>query len=237
MTDTNTYLRESEKAIFPGYSQKKHSEIQRELEKTERMKQKVKTREEKRKCSLPPFLMVRAGVLNPLLGAMLSAGMLSAALINHNYEKFPRGDILVSGLFVTLAITFVFGQAYARSYAASMREDINTISDKLNEFLSTNNSNTTLDLDTTQVKFPKLISLMTRHFAKNNPGVFDKLIANPQSVQDMNVAENIILGHLSKSPTSAQLVLDTFSETTIPEKVYKKATRYAERLKRHEQTK
>ena len=237
MTDINQYLQESEKATFPGYPKKKHDEIKRELEKTEHYRQKAQQREEKRKCSLPPFLMVRAGLLNSVLPTLLSGSCLTAALINNNYQTFPRGDILISGLFVITISCFVFDQERMRRYMDLMREDINTISYQLNEFISNKDKDATLDLNPSTARFPKLITIMTRHFVKNNPGLFDKIIANPNSVQNMDVAENIVLGYLKKHPASAQLVLDTFNEATMPAKVYKKATLYANRLKGHEKTK
>ncbi|MBO4745790.1 MAG: hypothetical protein J5613_01825 [Alphaproteobacteria bacterium] len=237
MTDINQYLQESEKATFPGHPKKKHNEIERELEKTEHYRQKARQREEKRKCSLPPFLMVRAGLLNSLLPTLISGACLTTALINNNYQKFPRGDILISGFFIITTLCFVFDQERTRRYMNSMREDISTISYQLNEFISNKDKDATLDLDTSTARFPKLITIMARHFVKNNPGLFDKIIANPSSVQDMDVAENIILGYLKKHPDAAQLILDTFNETTMPAKVYKKATLYSNRLKGHKKSK
>ena len=97
-------------------------------------------------------------------------------------------------------------------------------------------SNYQIDL-TDKINSDRLARILVQHISKYNPGLFDKMMQNPDSVADIKVAENIILGHLKSHPDAAQKILDAFPrKETFPKKLYSRLDRYAKRLKRSEKT-
>jgi hypothetical protein len=53
---------------------------------------------------------------------------------------------------------------------------------------------------------------LVRHITKNNPGIFDRFITDPQSVPDNEAMQDIISGYLDKHHDAAPQILDTLHE-------------------------
>lgn len=83
----------------------------------------------------------------------------------------------------------------------------------------------------------RVAKIMIAHIVKYNPGVFDKMIKNPETVTDPETQSNIIAGHLKEHPGDAYKVIEKFKRGEIDPKVYNRALRYAARLKVAEQCK
>ena len=79
--------------------------------------------------------------------------------------------------------------------------------------------------------------IMIGHIVKYNPGVFDKMIRDPETVTDPETQSYIIAGHLKEHPGDAYKVIEKFKRGDIDPKVYNKALRYAKRLKAAEKQK
>ena len=76
----------------------------------------------------------------------------------------------------------------------------------------------------------RVARIMIGHIVKYNPGVFDKMIRNPETVTDPETQSYIIAGHLKEHPGDAYKVIERFKPGEIDSKVYKRALRYAARL-------
>lgn len=76
----------------------------------------------------------------------------------------------------------------------------------------------------------RVAKIMIGHIVKYNPGVFDKMIRNPETVTDPETQSYIIAGHLKEHPGDAYKVIEKFKRGDIDPKVYNKALRYAARL-------
>ena len=83
----------------------------------------------------------------------------------------------------------------------------------------------------------RVARIMIGHIVKYNPGVFDKMIRNPETVTDLETQSNIIAGHLKEHPSDAGKVIEKFKRGDIDPRVYNRAARYAKRLKAAEKCK
>ena len=85
------------------------------------------------------------------------------------------------------------------------KDDINTIRYEMSEYVK--DPNYVLDLSRVR-NFPRMTSILVRHITKTNPGVFDRFIANPQSISDNEAMQDIIIGYLDKHSDDAPKILD-----------------------------
>ncbi|MBO7656502.1 MAG: hypothetical protein J6S80_02125 [Alphaproteobacteria bacterium] len=225
------------KHAFPGYNAKQERIVQQEqervakaLEKANKVKATHVARERKRANSLPPFLMVRSGLLNQWVWPLISCIPLALCGINQEKLSEPARAVCsgISAFFVCMA----FGWSIYITPRVNkwMKDDIFQIRNATSRYLK--ESDYQLDL-TDQIDFEKLERILVQHISKHNPGLFDKMMQNPDSVADINVAENIILGHLKSHPDAAQKILDTFDIETMPTKVQRKVNRYANNLRNY----
>ena len=194
-------------AEFPGYSEK--------VKKAEQREQEREQRKEKRKNALPPFLMVRGGLLNEAL----IAAMITIPLAEFVFGKYTKQNDFAAFLYVCLyIIPFVIGAFKA----AIMSHEKDIIKQDLYYYSWAH------DYELPSVKkyeCQHMAEIMARHAAKNNPEFFNNLIKNPKSVQDEKMASAIIRGHLKSCPDDIQKVLDTFQIGTIPKRLYRQMIR------------
>ncbi len=208
------------KQAFPGYNAEQERIVQQEQERV--------VRERKRAESLPPFLMVRAGLLNQWVWPLISGGAFIGLGINE--EKLRQPELLLGTTSILVALTFAWATYATPEIQKAFKKDIWTIRQETNRYM--NESNYQIDL-TDKINSDKLARILVQHISKYNPGLFDKMMQNPDSVADINVAENIILGHLKSHPDAAQKILDTFDIETMPTKVQRKVNRYANNLRNY----
>ncbi len=227
------------KQAFPGYNAEQERIVKQEQERVAKAIEKANQAEAKRMAcerkraeSLPPFLMVRAGLLNQWLWTLIAGGAFVRLGINEEKLKQPELLFGATGFLFTLTIAWA---TYATPKIKEMlKKDIWTIRQETNRYM--NESNYQIDL-TDKINSDKLERILVQHISKYNPGLFDKMMQNPDSVADINVAENIILGHLKSHPDAAQKILDAFPrKETFPKKLYSRLNRYATRLKQSEKT-
>lgn len=189
---------DKQKAIFPGYN-------------------------EKNKYKLPPFLMIRAGALRPLIPAIIGAGLTSILLVNENYKKGKCGEFLLFAGIIMFATCACWGKYAVEHKIDQMKERANNINDAAKIYIRDG----VLKIDTND----KFNLMVLQYIAKHNPGVFDKFMQKPTSITDEKIAEKILLGHLKSHPMDAQKVLDVFNTKTLPNKLRRRATIYANRIK------
>lgn len=209
---------EKTKATFPGYDQYVAKQQEQKQERAERAAARDALRTERRKNSLPPFLMVRAGVYNtwliPLLGvATMVATYESEQNLSQSMQILAGivGAVLfVPGLIIAMS-TMLQAEIAATTYANNVRRALNNYAE------SAQLSSNTLVGDNS---FPRisarLLKLITRRKAKNDERLFNNMLENPASVKNTTVATNIILGHLKSHPEDAVTVLNAFSWETLP---------------------
>ena len=225
-------MNNNKKIKFPGYNaeqeRKKTQEldrIQRNQEKARKASKQRKAREEKRANSLPPFLMVRSGLLNQWLWTLIPSATLVGFGINE--EKLKHPELVCSGLAFLVCLTCGWAIYSYPIIKQCLKEDIWKIRTATNKYL--HEPNCQLDL-TDKIDSQKLERILVQHISKHNPGIFDKMMMNPESVLDINIAQNIILGHLKSHPDAAKKILDTFDIETMPKQVQRKVKRYATNL-------
>lgn len=227
------------KQAFPGYNaeqkriaKQEQERVAKAIEKANQAEAKRVARDKKRAESLPPFLMVRSGLLNQWVWSLIPGGAFIGLGINEKKLGHPELFIGVSGFLFTL--TIVWALCATPKIQEMLKKDIWTIRQKTNRYMD--ESNYQIDL-TGKINSDKLARILVQHISKYNPGLFDKMMQNPDSVADINVAENIILGHLKSHPDAAPKILDAFPrKETFPKKLYSRLNRYATRLKQSEKT-
>lgn len=230
-------MNNNKKIKFPGYNAEQERKKTQELDRIQRNQEKArkaieqrKAREEKRANSLPPFLMVRSGLLNQWVWPLISCIPLALCGINQEKLSEPARAVCsgISAFFVCMA----FGWSIYITPRVNkwMKGDIFQIRNATSRYLK--ESDYQLDL-TDQINCEKLERILIQYISKYNPGLFDKMMQNPESVTDINVAQNIILGHLKKHPFDAQKILDTFDIETMPKQVQRKVNRYANNLRNY----
>lgn len=223
------------KQAFPGYNAEQERIVRQEqervakaLEKAEKAKAKRVVRDKKRAGSLPPFLMVRSGLLNQWVWPLISGGAFVGLGINEEKLEQPELLLWATGFLFFLSALW---PAYATpKIQEALKDDIRNINQETRRYMDSPDYQ--IDL-TDKINSDKLARILVQHISKYNPGLFDKMMQNPDSVADINVAENIILGHLKSHPDAAQKILDTFDIETMPTKVQRKVNRYARNLRNY----
>ena len=193
----------NKKIEFPGYSEK--------VKKAEQKAQKREQRkEEKRKNALPPFLMVRGGLLNEAL----IAALITIPLAECVFGRYTKQNTLAAFVYVGLyVVPFVIGALKA----AVMSHEKNIIKQDIDYY------SRSYEPELPSIKkyeCEHMAEIMARYASKNNPKFFENLIENPTSVKDEKMASAIIRGHIKSHPEDIQKVLDTFTIGTIPNKLY-----------------
>ncbi len=221
------------KQAFPGYNAEqerivKQERVARAMEKADQAEAKRVARDKKRAESLPPFLMVRAGLLNQWIWPLISGGAFVGLRINE--KKLAHPELLLGATGFLFFLTLMWALYVTPEIQEALNNDMRNIRQEINRYMDFPNYK--IDL-TDKIFSDKLARILVQHISKYNPGLFDKMMQNPDSVADINVAENIILGHLKSHPDAAQKILDTFDIETMPTKVQRKANRYAHTLRNY----
>jgi len=196
--------------------------------------ERERARQEKRKNSLPPFLMVRSGLLNNWIWALgLGAGLACSILKEHEFINGGLGKwTTVFG--VLFAIAMYYGAIKTDLKRDGMKNDIKTIQKEF--YLYMKNNNYVLDFSK-EIQNKKLMRILIEHIVKYDDGIFDKMVENPASVDDFDARNAIIGGELKVRPDHAQNVIESFNQQDISFKLYKKAQKYTERLRNSEKMK
>ena len=188
-----------------------------------------KERMERRKNALPPFLMIRSGLLN---GWFITLGALAASTV-------IVGSSMILGKFTVLDIaagivgfsSLCYGVFSTKRKNNIFKQDIEIIKDEFDRYIADKGYSIYL---AGKIYSPKLARILIRDIAEHNPCVFDKMIADPNTVTDPETQSHVISGYLREHPGDAQKVIDTFEPGQIDPKVYNKALKYANRLKNSE---
>lgn len=189
---------------------------------------RTRNRIAKRKNALPPFLMVRAGLLNSWIPVTAIIGACTGYLIKMRQNPgINATEPVVIGVSLC-ALGAVVGLIVTDKQKKSMQQDINTIQTECYKYI--HNNGYTLEFSNA-VKNKKLMRILIEHIVKYEPGIFDKMMAKPESVYDFDVRGDIIGQHLKTHPADAQRILDAFDAESIPDHVYRRVNRYAARLK------
>ncbi|MBO4480338.1 MAG: hypothetical protein J5742_01785 [Alphaproteobacteria bacterium] len=237
---TNSTISRSGKNKFPGYIADQERRIKqgqerlaRNQECADKARAKRKAKEEKLKNSLPPFLLVRSGWLNQWVWTLIALAAFTGFGVNHNYEKLEHPELAAGTVAFFLCLGFSWGAFVTPKIKQRLNHDISTIREATTKYMS--EPDYKLDL-TDSLNSDKLARILLQHISKYNPGIFDKMLKNPESVNDIDTAQDIILGYLKKHPSDAQKVLDTFDIETMPKKVQRKTKRYANNLRKFMKT-
>ena len=102
---------EKSRATFPGYDQYVAKQQEQKQERAERAAARDALRTERRKNSLPPFLMVRAGVYNTWLIPLL--GLATMVATYESEQNLSQSMQILAGIFG--AVLFVPGSIIAMS--------------------------------------------------------------------------------------------------------------------------
>ena len=196
-----------------------------------------RARNEKRKNGLPPFLMVRSGLIKCWIPTMITVGGFALSALNAqntqniNYERttWPAG---IWG--VLLALASINNAIKADFRRNEMKHDIEIIQSEFYRYMR--NNKYTLEFSE-YVQNKKLMRILIEHIVKYDGGIFDKMTTNPKTVDDFDVRNDIIRGELKVHPDHAPKVIESFDEQDVSPKLYKKAQKYTERLRKSEKTK
>ena len=199
---------------------------------------KTHVRKEKHRNTLPPFLMVRSGLISNwvfvCMGGCIGASVLyqiPSAIEPHSAHEFTKyACILISIASAGIAIKNTI------KHKSQIQDDIKIILALMMEYV--NDPNCTIS-DLSHVRnFPKMTSILLQHMSKHNPGIFDRFIIDPKSISDTEAAQDIIIGHLKKHPEDAPKILEltTNDENSISlsYELQKKINLYTNRLRHAE---
>lgn len=216
-----------EKVNFPGYDEQQEEKSRlHEAQEREKVARKA-TREEKRKNKIPAFLVIRGGALNTLIVGLIGAAGLTAILINRYCIK---KELLAPLLLLASCMTAV-GLGLTPRVGENKIDEIKRVM----EFVNGQTDKYLQNKGILDMRATKMRLMVLPYVVKQKPGIFDTFIKYPKSVTDMKIAESILSTYLKSHPDYAQKILDTFNEESLPKKLYRRANRYATRLKRLEE--
>ena len=214
----------------------KTEKVAHENLRAEKMQQKRHKQEEKRKNSLPPFLMVRSGLATSWIMALM--GAVFTALIEKQPNVAPDDKLHNIALGLCMAFTVLSIQVagfITIKNKKRMQEDIDIIRDEMSEYVR--DPNHMLNLDSVR-NFPKMTTLLVRHISRYNPGVFDKFIKDPKSVCDSEAMQDIIIGYMKNHADIAPQLLKKLQEQemldSLSYELKKQLERWAQRATNNE---
>lgn len=139
-----------------------------------------------------------------------------------------------NGLPLVLIVSGWLLKMLSESEYALFQSDVETIKDSFALYCGENDN----ALNIMGIIYShRVAKIMIEYVVKYNPGIFDKMIKNPETVTDPETQSNIIAGHLKEHPSDAQKVIENFKRGDIDPRVYNRAARYAKRLKAAEKCK
>ena len=217
-----------EKVNFPGYDEQQEEKRKAdEARKRENAARKA-IREEKRKNKIPAFLVIRGGALNTLIVGLIGAAGLTAILINRYCIKKE----LLAPLLLLASCMTVVGLGLTPRVGENKIDEIKRVM----EFVNGQTDKYLQNKGILDMQATKMHLMVLPYVVKQKPGIFDTFIKYPKSVTDMKIAESILLTHLKSHPDDAQKILDIFNAESLPEKLYRRANRYATRLREAKKT-
>ena len=218
---------EKSRATFPGYDQYVAKQQEQKQERAERAAARDALRTERRKNSLPPFLMVRAGVYNTWLIPLL--GLATMVATYESEQNLSQSMQILAGIFG--AVLFVPGSIIAMSTMLQAEISATTYANNVRRALNDYAKSAQLSSNTLvgDNSFPRisarLLKLITRRKAKNDARLFNNMLKNPESIKDATIATNIVAGHLKSHPEDATQVESVFDINTMPKQLQKRVMR------------
>ena len=173
------------------------------------------------KRALPPFLMVRSGLLKdwwPILVLLCMFPIIPEVEIL-NY------DWVIGGWTMAFLLATIYSAINSSIRESDMKFNIKVIQDELKKYL--HDDKYVLDFS---ILDGNLARILTEYTVRHNPGIFDKLMKKPESVKNLYMRSYIISGYLKQHSEKAQQILDKFKQDDVCPKVYKKLQKYKKRL-------
>ena len=137
-----------------------------------------------------------------------------------NLQSRDTEYIIILGILLTLAGTIwaVAATTYRKTkiklYAGSIYKD-------LEKYINGGDT----DFGYWAKKDKLLFNTMVKQYSKRDPGIFNRLIECPESIDNIETAKQIILGHLKSNPKDAFIVLQRFDKNSLPSDLYRKLVR------------
>lgn len=195
--------------------------------------ERERAHQEKRKNGLPPFLMVRSGLLNGWLVTLCALGIATwSAGFASNASNGLVGDVAVGAVaFAGLC----YGAFSTKIKYQGFKQDIETIKVEFEKYI--NNDKYTLDFSD-YVQNNKLMHILIDHIMKYDDGaIIDKIKADPNSVLALDVLNAILKSYLHRHPENAQIIRDKIPEDKMYDTVRRIIDKQTKRLANCEQCK
>ncbi len=158
------------------------------------------------KNSIPPCLLVRSGFWGSFM-VPIFCGTFTCLTQTPNSQD-PQ---FVAWTALTGALTILAG-IRTSSQLKKAKEDIKSIQYEMSEYIK--DPEYTLDLSCAR-NFPNMTSALVRHITQNNPGVFDRFIANPKSIPDNVTMQDVISAYLDKHSDTAPKILNALGQIKV----------------------
>lgn len=200
------------KTSFPGY------EIAQEKQELERAK-KEKIKQEKRLNTLPPFLMVRSGLFNEAILLAMVLIPVSEYIVTKQPSSFT--EFLRGCCYVLPTIAPIIKYFCLLSEREILRHNLKNYANHDEDNLS----------PISDYKFKVMAKILVQHKSKLDSRMFERMMQNPESIDDIKTASAIIFGHLKSHPDDAQMILDKFTTNTIPPELQKRLKELIEKQK------
>jgi len=165
---------------------------------------------------LPPFLMIRSGLINDfMVAATVTAG---AGALDFTYSD---NKDLGAGTFLVFMLTFLFATVKTMGKLGDMKQDIEQVTSQMQEF-----KDGCGDLRISGLQNPRMAQRIVQHMSKQDPAYFNKMVKNPMSIQNEVLERDIAIGHLRAHPRDAKLLQNTnVNIKSLPRGLYRKVMR------------
>ncbi len=195
--------------------------------------ERERAHQEKRKNSLPPFLMVRSGLLNMWLLTLLIAIGAGVSVVKNNGNIFGETNMVPIMWLACLVPSIGLGIYGTHKIKSGMIDDTKRIRDEFGLYID--NDKYTLDFSD-YVQNKKLMCILIDHIMKYDDGtIIDKIKENPNSVPDLYVLNTILKSYLRRHSENAQIIRDKIPEDKMYDTVRRIIDKQTKRLANCEQ--
>lgn len=170
----------------------------------------------KNKNLLPPFLMIRSGLLHDYAFMLTLIAGMGVVVCEFSSKPLSYRAAIIPGIISLVA--FIIATVRTDRKRTAMKEDIESLLAHIDGFKSGID-----DFSVYGTRFPKMTERVIQYASKQDNSMFQRIIEHPDFLQNTKIATDIAIGHLKKNPSDATKVNTNLIDINmVPPRLYNK---------------